>query len=82
MGATAAVHPADPILQAYGLGKRDDVSSESVSKHLEACDSCQRRVAELSSDQFLGRTPTGRSHAGRAELRLVAVCGIPRVRSR
>ena len=55
MGATAAVHPADPILQAYGLGKLDDVSSASVSKHLEGCDSCQRRVAELSSDEFLGR---------------------------
>ena len=55
MGATAAVHPTDPILQAYGLGKLDDVSSESVSKHLEGCDPCQRRVAELSSDDFLGR---------------------------
>ena len=55
MGATAAVHPADPILQAYGLGKLDDVSSASVSQHLEGCDSCQRRVAELSSDEFLGR---------------------------
>ena len=53
--AAAAVHPTDPILQAYGLGKLDDVSSESVSKHLEGCDSCQRRVAELSSDDFLGR---------------------------
>jgi hypothetical protein len=37
MGATAAAHPADPILQAYGLGKLDDVSSASVSKHLEQC---------------------------------------------
>ena len=55
MGATAAVHPADPILQAYGLGKLDDASSASVSQHLEACDPCQRRVAELSSDDFLGR---------------------------
>jgi hypothetical protein len=55
MGASAAVHPADPILQAYGLGKLDDVSSASVSRHLKACDSCQRRVAELSSDEFLGR---------------------------
>ena len=35
MGATAAVHPADPILQVYGLGKLDDVSSASVSKHIE-----------------------------------------------
>jgi serine/threonine protein kinase len=55
MGATAAVHPTDPILQAFGLGKLDDVSSTSVSKHLEGCDRCQRRVAELSSDEFLGR---------------------------
>ena len=55
MGATVAVHPADPILRAYGLGKLDDVASSSVSRHLERCDSCQRRVAELSSDDFLGR---------------------------
>jgi serine/threonine protein kinase len=55
MGATAAVHPADPILQAYGLGKLDDFSSASVSLHLEGCDPCRQRVAELSSDEFLGR---------------------------
>ncbi len=28
MGATAAVHPTDPILQAYGLGKLDDASAD------------------------------------------------------
>ena len=55
MGATAAVHPTDQTLQSYGLGKLDDDSSVSVSKHLEGCDTCQRRVAELSSDDFLGR---------------------------
>ncbi len=55
MGPTAALHPADPILQAYGLGKLDDASSASVSQHLESCDSCRRRVAEVSSDDFLGR---------------------------
>jgi serine/threonine protein kinase len=55
MGATAAVHPTDQVLQSYGLGKLDDAPSVSVSKHLEGCDSCQRRVAELSSDEFLGR---------------------------
>jgi serine/threonine protein kinase len=55
MGATAAVHPTDQTLQSYGLGKLDDVSSQSVSKHLEGCESCQRRVADLSSDSFLGR---------------------------
>jgi len=55
MGVSAAVHPTDPILQAYGFGKLDDVSAESVDKHLESCAACRHRVAELSSDGFLGR---------------------------
>jgi serine/threonine protein kinase len=55
MGATAAVHPTDEALQAYGLGKLDDALAESVNKHVESCSDCQRRVAELSSDSFLGR---------------------------
>jgi serine/threonine protein kinase len=55
MDATAAVHPPDGILQSFGLGKLDEFSSESVGKHVEVCDSCQRRVVELSSDEFLGR---------------------------
>ena len=55
MGVTVAAHPTDPILKAYGLGKLDDASSASVSKHLESCDSCRRKVADLSSDDFLGR---------------------------
>ena len=36
MGADA-VHPADEILQSYGLGKLDDASSAWVSKHLDGC---------------------------------------------
>jgi Protein kinase domain len=56
MGATAAVHPSDQTLIAYGLGKLDDDAlAERVSKHLDECDSCECRVAELSSDEFLGR---------------------------
>ena len=55
MGASAAVHPTDITLRAYGLGKLDDASFETVSKHLADCDSCQRSVAELTSDEFLGR---------------------------
>ncbi len=71
MGPTAALHPADPILQAYGLGKFDDASSASVSQHLESCESCRQRVAELSSDDFLCRLqqakfmPTGQFLNGR-----------------
>jgi serine/threonine protein kinase len=55
MDATATLHPTDQTLQAYGLGKLDDASAESVTKHLEDCESCERRVAELSSDEFLER---------------------------
>jgi hypothetical protein len=54
MGA-AAVHPTDQTLNASGLGMLDDVSLGSVGTHLESCPSCQRRVAELSSDSFLDR---------------------------
>jgi len=54
MGA-AAVHPTDQTLRAYGLGKLDDVTAESVTKHLDDCRSCLLRVVELSSDEFLGR---------------------------
>ena len=43
----------DPAL--YGLGKLDLASTESVNKHLEGCADCQRRVAAMSSDSFLGR---------------------------
>ena len=55
MGASADVHPTDSILQGYGLGKLDEASAESVSRHLADCDSCRQRVAELSSDEFLDR---------------------------
>src|SRR5262249_55420828 len=42
-------------LSAYGLGKLDDATAEAVHQHLESCPACRRRVAELSSDSFLGR---------------------------
>ena len=70
MGA-AAVHPTDQILQSYGLGKLDDASAESVNKHLEGCAACQGRVAEMSSDSFLGRL---RGAQGRRRRRLRTGC--------
>ena len=63
MGAAAA-HPTDQTLEAYGLGKLDDSLAESVSKHLEVCPSCQIRVADLSSDDFLGRLRMARIRRG------------------
>ena len=55
MDAHSASHPADPTLQAYGLGRLDEASAGPVHAHLKNCPACRRRVAELSSDSFLGR---------------------------
>jgi serine/threonine protein kinase/formylglycine-generating enzyme required for sulfatase activity len=55
MEPRASVHPADETLVSYGLGKLDDTLAETVNKHLEQCVPCRRRVAELSSDSFIGR---------------------------
>jgi hypothetical protein len=55
MSASQILHPNDQTLSAYGLGKLDDASAESVNKHVLSCSDCQRRVAELSSDSFLRR---------------------------
>jgi hypothetical protein len=55
MGTADAVHPTERTLHSYSLGRLDDTASESVSKHLQSCPKCQARVAEISSDSFLGR---------------------------
>jgi anti-sigma factor ChrR (cupin superfamily) len=55
MDAPAATHPSDQTLQSYGLGKLDDILVEAVDKHLEGCDSCRDRVAQMTSDSFVGR---------------------------
>jgi serine/threonine protein kinase len=49
------LHPTDSTLHAYGLGKLDDSTAESVNQHLESCPPCRSRVAELTSDSFVGR---------------------------
>ena len=55
MDAPAAVHPSDQTLQSYGLGKLDDLLAEAVNKHLADCPGCRNRVAEVTSDTFVGR---------------------------
>jgi len=54
MAAPAAVHPSEQTLQSYGLGKLDDMLAEAVRKHMGQCEACRRRVAEVTSDSFVG----------------------------
>jgi len=49
------LHPTPQTLQAYGLGRLDDSSSEAIGKHLDACPGCRRLAAEVAPDTFLGR---------------------------
>jgi serine/threonine protein kinase len=56
-------HPTESTLSSYGLGKLDDASSKLVNQHLESCPECRLRVAELSSDSFLGRLRDAQAHS-------------------
>jgi serine/threonine protein kinase len=62
MAAPPIPHPTDRTLSSYGLGKLDDASSKIVNQHLESCPDCRLRVAELSSDSFLGRLRVAQAH--------------------
>ncbi len=53
MDAHQDEHPTDQILSSFGLGKLDAAFAEAVSKHLEQCPDCRKRVAEMSADSFL-----------------------------
>ncbi len=55
MNGSQATHPSDQTLSSYGLGRLEDTTTESVGRHLESCPDCRRRVAEISSDSFLGK---------------------------
>ena len=58
------LHPTDQTLGAYGLGKLDDASAAAVNAHLETCQACRRRTAEMTQDSFLGKFRDGRPAAG------------------
>jgi hypothetical protein len=69
MNAPTSVHPTDQTLSSFGLGKLDDGPAEAVSRHLEQCPDCRKRIAEMSADSFLDRLreaqkPSGRSTSG------------------
>ncbi len=61
MNAPHPLHPTDQTLHAYGLGKLDDASAESIHQHLWECADCRHRVAELTSDSSLSRLQKARS---------------------
>ena len=55
MGNHALLHPTEQTLSDFSLGKLDDGQAEIINNHLNECPDCQRLVAEMSSDSFLGR---------------------------
>lgn len=55
MNSQGSPHPTDLTLISFGLGRLDDDSADAVGRHLEACDDCRRRVAQVSADPFLDR---------------------------
>lgn len=54
-------------LQAFGLGKLDDRSSETVEHHLETCDDCRNLVKALSGDSLVQRLQESRPKEARPE---------------
>jgi serine/threonine protein kinase len=55
MNAQSSMHPTDVALRNFSLGKVDEGTAESINSHLTRCAECQLKVAEISSDSFLGR---------------------------
>jgi anti-sigma factor RsiW len=55
MDSRSGQYPDDQTLKSFGLGKLDERSAASVSEHVEHCPECERKVAEMSADSFLGR---------------------------
>jgi serine/threonine protein kinase/WD40 repeat protein len=64
MDAHVERHPSDQALSSFGLGKLDDRSAGAINKHLEQCADCQKRVADMSADSFLGRIREAQKPAG------------------
>ena len=76
---SAAVHPTDQTLQAYGQGKLGASTADSVNQHLESCPDCQRRVGELTSDSFLDRLQDVRDRSDSPVPVSSALAGLSRV---
>jgi serine/threonine protein kinase len=79
MEAPQKSHPTDQTLRAYGVGKLDDTTAESVNKHLESCLTCRSRVAELTSDSFVGRLRVAQRRPDAAEPVVSSLAGLSMV---
>jgi hypothetical protein len=53
-------HPSADMLKAFGLGKLDTASAETVLRHLDRCPECRQQVAAQAGDDFLVRLRPGR----------------------
>ena len=53
MNAANDAHPRREILEAFGLGKLNDASTDEVNRHLETCPDCLRLAAEAPADNLL-----------------------------
>jgi serine/threonine protein kinase/WD40 repeat protein len=52
MDAASSTHPTRQTLRSFALGKLDVASAKSVNKHLRSCQTCRRRMAEMSANDF------------------------------
>ena len=77
MNAQPSLHPTDRTLSAYGLGQLDDAAAGLVHTHLEGCPDCRRRVAEVTSDSFLGRLRDARGRTDSLRPSVSATEGLP-----
>jgi len=55
MNARPDLHPSADMLRAFGLGKLDDLLSETVMAHIDTCPDCRQQVGALTGDSFLDR---------------------------
>ena len=59
MDSAPVLHPNDPTLHSYSLGKLGDVLNASVVQHLERCSDCRRHLAEIGGNGALDRLGQG-----------------------
>jgi anti-sigma factor RsiW len=52
MDVVPSRHPGDETLNAYALGKLDEMLAEAVTEHLRQCPGCRERAAVISADRF------------------------------